>query len=119
GLWAETLWLARANLVRKYGFAPGGTTIEQIVIDGMKLSPASPDFLDMRDAILQADQVDNAGVNQCLLSDAFTRMCMSQSSLSRGRNDINPAEAFDTPSACTPNVRVSADLSFGAVCGGS
>src|SRR5262249_9178927 len=60
-IWAETLWIARANMVWKYGFTTGGETMLQDVIDGMKLSAPKPTFLDMRDAILQADQVDNAG----------------------------------------------------------
>ncbi len=118
-LWAETLWLARANLVRKYGFATGGQTTNQLVIDGMKLAAPSPDFLDVRDAILSADLADNGGVNQCLLWDAFANMGLGASALTTGPSDINPVEAFDTPSACTPNVRVSGATDMGDVCPGS
>jgi hypothetical protein len=118
-LWAETLWLMRANLVRKQGFATGGRTADRLVIDGMKLSPDDPDFLDGRDAILAADLVTNAGVNQCLIWSAFARMGMGVSALSGGVNDINPVEGFDTPSTCTPNIQVSASTAFGNVCLGS
>jgi hypothetical protein len=118
-IWAETLWIGRANLVFKYGFATGGTTMLQDVIDGMKLSAPSPDFLDMRDAILMADQADNAGVNQCLLWNAFARMGLGVSALTTGPSDINPVEAFDTPSTCTPNIRTSGATDFGDVCTGS
>jgi hypothetical protein len=118
-LWAETLWLMRTNLVRKLGFATGGRTATQLVIDGMKLSPDDPDFLDNRDAILAADLADNAGVNQCLIWNAFARMGMGVSALSGGVNDINPVEGFDTPSTCTPNIQVSAPTAFGDVCPGS
>ncbi|MBI3448039.1 MAG: M36 family metallopeptidase [Acidobacteria bacterium] len=119
-LWAETLWIARANLVKKYGWATGNRTIQQDVIDGMKMSAPMPDFLDDRDAILLADVTDNGGVNVCLLWDAFARMGLGVSAVTLGPNDINPIQAFDLPSACTPNVRVNASLDFGNVCiGGS
>jgi extracellular elastinolytic metalloproteinase len=118
-LWAETLWLARSNLVRKYGFATGGQTINQLVIDGMKLAAPAPDFLDMRNAILSADLANNGGVNQCLLWDAFANMGLGASALTTGPTDINPVEAFDTPSSCTPNVRVSGPTDLGDVCPGS
>lgn len=117
-LWSETLWLARANLVEKYGFVTGSKTIHQLVIDGMKLASPAPTFLDMRDAILLADRVNNDGVNQCLLWDAFARMGLGLSALTTGPDDINPVEAFDTPSTCTPAIQVSGDLAAGNVCVG-
>ena len=45
----------------------------QLVIEGMKLQPANPTFLQARDAILQADVVLNGGANQDLIWDAFAR----------------------------------------------
>jgi hypothetical protein len=117
-IWANTLWIARANLIRKYGYATGNQTILQLVVDGMKLSPANPTFLDARDAILMADLVDNSGVNQCLLWDAFAKMGMGKSATTTGDSDRNPVEAFDTPSTCTPNIKLNAPLDLGEVCVG-
>ncbi len=116
-LWTEALWLARANMVIKYGFNVGGLTMNRLVVEGMKLTDPDPTFLDARDGILQADLALNAGVNQCLLWDAFARMGMGYSAQTLGENDINPLEGFDTPSGCTPNIDVNADLYFGNVCG--
>jgi hypothetical protein len=116
-LWAEALWLARANLVIKYGFNVGSITMNTLVIEGMKVTSPQPDFLDARDGVLVADLAINAGVNQCLLWDAFARMGLGLSAQSVDDDDINPLEAFDTPAACTPNIDVSADLDFGDVCG--
>ncbi|MGH9797951.1 MAG: M36 family metallopeptidase, partial [Candidatus Polarisedimenticolia bacterium] len=48
-LWANSLWIARFNLVGRWGFATGHRTTNLLVIDGMKLSPANPTFLDGRD----------------------------------------------------------------------
>jgi hypothetical protein len=118
-LWSETLWIGRAGLVWKYGFPTGGQTMLQDVIDGMKLAAPQPTFLDMRDAILMADQVNNAGVNQCLIWNAFAKMGQGVSALTTGPADINPVEAFDTPSSCTPNIRVSGPVDIGNVCPGA
>ena len=45
----------------------------QLVMDGMKLQPCSPGFVDARDAILAADQADYAGADQCLIWEVFAR----------------------------------------------
>ncbi len=115
-IWANTLWIARALLVSRYGFVTGTDTILQLQLDGYKLAPANPTFLDMRDAILQADNVNNGGINQCLLWQAFARMGMGASASTTGNTDTAPVEAFDTPLACTPRVSVNPALvDFGLV----
>ena len=60
-VWCVTLWEARANLINKLGYAAGNQLMLQLVTDGMNLSPANPNFLQARDAIIQADLVDNGG----------------------------------------------------------
>ncbi len=108
-LWANALWIARFNLIGRWGFETGDRTMNRLVIDGMKLSPADPTFLDGRDAILLADLVDNGGVNQCLVWDAFAKMGMGFSASTSGVLDINPIEAFNVPSGCRPDVQVKVD----------
>ena len=117
-LWANALWISRFNLIGKYGFAAGAETMNRLVIDGMKLSPDDPTFLDGRDAILTADLVNNGGVNQCLIWDGFARMGMGFSALTTGVLDLNPVEGFDVPTPCAPVSQVSADPNFGTLCGG-
>ena len=46
-VWLETLWQLRQTL--------GAPTTEALVTAAMELSPPGPSFLDMRNAILQAD----------------------------------------------------------------
>ena len=58
-VWCVTLWEARANLIKKWGYAVGNKLMLQLVTEGMKLSPANPNFLQARDAIIQADLVNN------------------------------------------------------------
>ena len=86
-VWATMLWDMTWNLIDTHGFNPdlyddwttGGNNLAlQLVMDGMKLQPCSPGFVDGRDAILAADDLltgdgsDFSGVNQCAIWDAFT-----------------------------------------------
>ena len=75
-VWCVTLWDARANLIKKHGFAVGNQMILQLVTDGMKLAPVNPNFLQARDAILQAELVLTAGANRGELWTAFARRGM-------------------------------------------
>ncbi len=106
------------NLIEKFGYASGANTMNQVIIDGMKMSPDNPTFLDGRDAILDADLATNGGVNSCLIWDAFARMGMGVSALTTDKNDITPPEAFDVPTACAPVSQVNAPSDFGEVCEG-
>ncbi len=88
-VWCVTLWDARANLVTKHGYAIGNQLILQLVTDGMKLAPANPNFLQARDAILQADRVNNAGANKTELWAAFIKRGM-------GADAYSPASSTTT-----------------------
>ena len=97
-VWCVTLWEARANLINKYGWAVGNQLILQLVTDGMKLSPANPNFLQARDAILQADLVDNAGREP---QRAVGGLCQARHGCSaRPRRPVPPPLAFTKRSMC-------------------
>ena len=97
-VWCIALWEARSRMCHKYGNAAGNQMMLQLVIDGMKLSPANPLFLQARDAILQADRADNGGANQDLLWAAFAKRGMGYSASSPGNNTTTGVgEAFNTP----------------------
>jgi hypothetical protein len=77
-VWATALWDMYWNLVGEYGFDPdlyngtGGNNLAmQLVIDGLKMQPCDPTFLDARDAILAADAANNGGANFCHIWEAF------------------------------------------------
>ena len=72
-IWCAALWDARANLINQYGFTNGNQLMLQLATDGMRLTPANPTFLQARDAILQADLVDNSGVNYHEFWQAFAK----------------------------------------------
>ncbi|QRV90299.1 extracellular metalloproteinase MEP [Ceratobasidium sp. AG-Ba] len=97
-IWAETLWVVSNKLIEQHGFAgslfpsddadfyktiihengvkqlvpaKGNTLALQLVINGMKLQPCNPTFMQGRDAIIAADNSLTGGENKCLLWAAF------------------------------------------------
>jgi extracellular elastinolytic metalloproteinase len=67
-VWATMLWEMTCGLIDEHGFdsnlvtGTGGNNIAmQLVVDGMKLQPCRPSFVQARDAILAADVANNAG----------------------------------------------------------
>ncbi|MBK6754924.1 MAG: M36 family metallopeptidase [Flavobacteriales bacterium] len=104
-VWCTMLWELTWDLIAQYGFDPdiyngtGGNNIAmQLVMDGLKLTPCGPGFVDGRDAILMADQINNSGANQQLIWAAFARRGLgfsaSQGSASSRSDQV---EAFDVP----------------------
>jgi hypothetical protein len=111
-VWCVALWDARANLIAKHGFATGNQLILQLVTDGMKLSPANPNFLQARDAILQADLVNNAGANQPELWAAFAKRGMGASATTPSSfTTTGVSESFDLPDdlSITPSTEFTAN----------
>lgn len=109
-VWATMLWEMVWALIDRYGYNPnfydnwdtGGNNLAfQLVIDGMKLQPCSPGFVDGRDAILVADQLLTSGQNQCLIWKAFARRGLGLSASQGSPNSTNDGtEAFDLPAVC-------------------
>ncbi len=100
-IWCNVLLEARAQLIRKLGYTEGQRQSIQLVVDGMKLSPPTPSFLDSRNSILQADRVNNGGVNQCALWTAFAKRGMGFSATTLDARDTVPSQAFDMPPFCS------------------
>jgi uncharacterized repeat protein (TIGR01451 family) len=97
-VWCVTLWDARANLIEKHGFEAGNQLILQLVTDGMNLSPANPNFLQARDAIIQADRVLTGGANHNELWRAFAKRGMGFSATSPSSTTTSGVrESFDVP----------------------
>lgn len=111
-VWATMLWDLTWAFIDEYGFDPdlyngngGNNMAMQLILDGMKLQPCNPGFVDGRDAILQADQQLNGGANSCLIWEIFANRGLGLSadqgsSLSR----TDQTEAFDLPAECSLGV---------------
>ncbi len=120
-IWCTMLWEMTWDLIDQYGFSPdlyngtGGNNIAmRLVIDGLKLTPCSPGFVDARNAILQADQVANGGANQNLIWAAFARRGLGYSAQQGSSNSLNDqVAAFNMP--LQKNIGVSDASPAGAV----
>lgn len=85
-IWCATLWDMTWNIINQVGTinpniynasSTGGNSIAlKLVIEGMRLQPCSPGFIDARDAILQADQILYNGAYDCAIREAFRRRGM-------------------------------------------
>lgn len=108
-VWASALWTARSEFIKAYGFEQGKALIEQVVTDGLKLTPTNPTFVDARDAILAADRLANAGANECLLWSAFARrgIGFGASALNGSTNSVR--QSFATAPYCSREGSISFD----------
>ena len=100
-IWCNTLLEMRAQLIRKHGFLEGQRQSIQLVVDGLKLTPVNPTFLDARNAIMLADKLNNSGANQCDIWEAFRKRGMGFSASTIDSGDPAPAESFDAPPSCS------------------
>ncbi len=121
-VWAAMVWEVYWNLVDKHGFNPniygdwttGGNNLTfQVVMDGLKLQPCSPGFVDGRDAILAADMVLTGGANQCEIWEGFAKRGLGLSANQGSPHSrFDGVEAFDVPMACAiPDAVLSASAS--------
>ena len=100
------------NLVDKNGYSPDLYDIEardpvkglnypagnivalKLTVDGLKLQPCRPSFVDARDAILQADEVNYEGEHACEIWKAFAKRGLGLNARKGGN------ENFQIPSEC-------------------
>ena len=91
-IWAQTLWDLRDAL--------GVTQSERLITRAMELSPPDPSFLDMRNAILQADVVANGGANAPAIWNVFRHRGMGFFASATDGNDIHPHADGSAPPDC-------------------
>jgi extracellular elastinolytic metalloproteinase len=92
-IWGQTLWDLRRAL--------GSPKAEMLVTRGMELSPPEPSFLDMRNAIIEADNVAYSGADANALWAIFARRGMGYFASAIDGNDVHPVEDFTMPPTCT------------------
>ncbi len=111
-VWASMLWEVYWNLVNAHGFsanlyAPhssnssGNNLALQLVVDGLKLQPCNPGFVDGRDAILAADLVLTSGDNRCAIWEGFAKRGLGyRASQGSSGSNTDGTENFDLPPEC-------------------
>ncbi len=116
-VWCSALWEVRAGLITKYGFEPGNRLTLQLITDALKLTPPNPTFTQARDAIFQADLVNNGGVNHPELWIAFAKRGLGLGAGSPPNwTTAGVAESFQTPDALV--VLPISPVLFSGVAGG-
>ena len=108
-VWAATLWDLYWAMIDRYGWdddiysgSGGNNRAVQLVMDGLKLQPCNPGFVDGRDAILNADRINYGGENECLIWEVFARRGLgvdADQGESFDRRDGTPS--FDIPISCS------------------
>ena len=88
-IWVQTLWDLRDAL--------GSDVTEGLVTRAMELSPFNPSFLDERNAILQADVLLHAGVNQNTIWSVFAKRGMGWFAGTLDGDDTRPVADFSLP----------------------
>jgi extracellular elastinolytic metalloproteinase len=91
-IWAETLWDLRQ--------AVGSDVAETLVTNGMRLSPPEPSMLDMRNAILAAEQANGGGLHDEVW-EVFRKRGMGYLAAASDGADTKPVEDFTSPPSPT------------------
>ncbi len=109
-IWCDAIWDMSWFLMDQYGYSSnlsntssGNYIAMKLVLEGMKLQPCGPGFLDARDAILMADALIYNNAHRCLIWQAFARRGMGFNA-SQGSANVagDETEGFSLPSYCLP-----------------
>jgi hypothetical protein len=94
-VWCSMLWDLYWAMIDKYGYdsdiytgTGGNNTAMQLVIDGLKLQPCNPGFIDGRNAIILADKLNNDGANELLIWEVFARRGLGVDAVQGSTDDI-------------------------------
>jgi hypothetical protein len=91
-IWAQTLWDLRTLV--------GSATAETLITEAMRLSAPEPSFLDMRNAILAADQA-TGGTNNGMIWQAFAGRGMGFFASVVDSSDVTVTQSTQLPPAPT------------------
>ena len=97
-IWAQTLWDLRTAI--------GATNARRLITQGMRLSPPEPSFLDMRNAILQADAAEG-GARRTQIWTVFARRGMGFFATTDDSDDVTPIEDMSMPPTGGPRGRIA------------
>jgi hypothetical protein len=110
-IWCSMIWDMTWAMIKAYGFESdiykanankGNTKASRLIIEGLRLQPCSPGFVDGRNAILKADTILYGGQHSCILWNIFARrgLGFSASQGSSTRRDDGIA-AYNLPPGCS------------------
>lgn len=110
-VWATMLWDLHWKYVEKYGYSSdvmansfnGSTRVLQLIVDGLKLTPTNPGFIQGRNAILAAEEATTQGKDKCLIWSVFAHRGLGVNASAGSATNINDqVQDFTEP---TPDPR--------------
>ncbi len=113
-VWSNMIWDLYWAMVEKYGWDAdlnntnsGNYRAVQLVVDGMKMQPCNPGFIDGRDAIMMADILNYNGADTCLISSVFARRGLGYFA-SQGESESNGdgVANFDPIPTCIKELKI-------------
>ncbi len=98
-VWCTALWEVRANLIAKLGHEQGNELALRLVTEGLGKTPPNPNFVQARNAILDADESFHQSTNHAAIWAGFAKrgMGVSASTWEVPLIGIDVQEAFDVP----------------------
>jgi uncharacterized repeat protein (TIGR01451 family) len=104
-VWCTMLWDLYWAFIDEYGYdddiyrgTGGNNMVMHLVMDGLKLQPCGPGFVDGRDAILKADELRYGKKNEALIWKVFARRGLGYSADQGSANSKSDGtQAFDLP----------------------
>ena len=113
-IWCDAIWDMTWFLIDDIGFnsdptvtTSGNYIAMRLVLEGMKLQPCSPGYLDARDAILLADAILYNNAHRCRIWEAFARRGMGYNAVQGSSNSSTDQVAgFNMPPFCQAPTQV-------------
>jgi extracellular elastinolytic metalloproteinase len=113
-VWTAVTWDLYWAMVDKYGYDPDWNNFESgnakglsLVMEGMRIQPCRPGFIQGRDAILAADLLLHDGENQCLIWDVFARRGLGVDADGGSTLDRNDGrEGFESLPTCVAELKI-------------
>ena len=106
-IWCAALWDMTWNIIQQTGainhsiydtgYTAGNSIAMKLVMEGMKLQPCSPGFIDGRNAILKADSILYGGAYNCAIREAFRRRGMGINASQGSSGSVTDQVADFTP----------------------
>ncbi len=117
-IWTTILWDIYWLMIERDGYdstwldsESGNFKAVQLVIDGLKIQECDPSFLEGRDALLQADQLNYLGENECLIWTAFARRGLGEDAFVGDADDrYDNVDGFKIPARCLGEVTVAKEM---------
>jgi len=105
-VWCQVLFTVFWDMKDEFGFDPdwykgtgGNNALHKNVVDGNKLQPCNPNFIQARDAIMAADDVNFGGRHKCTMWKGFAARGVGFRATSNG-NTRPVVEDFTLPPEC-------------------